>query len=284
MKKFFCASIASVFIITFIYGIALGKDNATNNSAFKHDGYGRLIYNSSYTKIKCPKQTERVGVIVAFGQSNSANHAEFKVPMSELHGVINYFNGNCYAAQSPLLGATSIDGEWITLTAKKLIEAGIYEKIVVVSSGIGGTRIERWAHENDLNNMFMGVLSNLSKNYSVTDMIWHQGESDISYTHTEVYETYFKSMINSIRNTGIDAPIFISIASICGEAKRWEYPNRVSIAQSNLVEVDGIEFGVNTDVLVPIKLRYDKCHFSKIGQEIAASELAKSIAKFHLNE
>jgi hypothetical protein len=224
-----------------------------------------------------------MGVIVAFGQSNSANHAEYKVPKSELGNVVNYFRGKCFKAQSPLLGATGEDGEWISMTAKKLIDEGIYEKVVVVSSGIGGSRIERWAEGNDLNTMLVDVIKELSINYNITDMIWHQGEADI-HTHSIVYEEYFSSILKSIRKAGVTAPIFLSIASICGNEDMWTYPNRVSKAQIALTKLKGVELGVNTDELVPVNLRYDKCHFSKQGQQIAANDLAKKIAAYHRNK
>ena len=254
---------------------------ASNTSAVKFDSFWRLTYSSAHTEVSCPKQNENVGVIVAFGQSNSANHAEYKFSTAELSGVINYYDGRCYLAESPLLGATGADGEWIALTAKKLIDEGVYEKVIVVSSGIGGTPIERWADGNDLNSMLLEVLQTLRNDYRVTDMVWHQGESDRSDTHTEVYETYFLSMLNSIKAVGINAPVFVSIASICGAEGSWTYPNGVSDAQKRLIEVEGLELGVNTDEAVPIQLRYDKCHFGKAGQELAASELANSIVTFH---
>ena len=298
MKNFFYASLLLVSLFfTFGYGVGVGKYNwfphdlikqvkflASSSASLEFDALGRLVHSSGHTEVNCPEQNERVGVLVAFGQSNSANHAEYKFSSDELNGVFNYFNGSCYLAQSPLLGATGGDGEWITLTSKKLIEEGVYDKVIVVSSGMGGTSIARWSDENDLHNMLMDVLENLSNDYRVTDMIWHQGESDRIYTHTEVYETYFMSMIDSIRDAGINAPIFMSVASICGEEGSWAYPNRVSNAQTRLVDVDGVELGVNTDELVPIQLRYDNCHFAKAGQEVAASELAQRIVTFHATE
>ena len=298
MKNFFYASLLLVSLIfTFGYGVGVGtykwfpydlikqvKFLASGKFLQEVDALGRLVHSSKHTEVNCPEQNERVGVLVAFGQSNSANHAEYKFSSDELNGVFNYFNGSCYLAQSPLLGATGGAGEWITLTSKKLIEEDVYDKVIVVSSGIGGSPIERWADGNDLNSMLVEVLQSLRNDYRVTDMIWHQGESDRVNTHTEVYETYFMSMMDSIRDAGINAPIFMSIASICGEEGSWAYPNRVSNAQTRLVDVDGVELGVNTDELVPIQLRYDNCHFAKAGQEVAASELAQRIAKFHATE
>ena len=298
MKNFFYASLLLVSLIfTFGYGVGVGtykwfpydlikqvKFLASGKFLQEVDALGRLVHSSKHTEVNCPEQNERVGVLVAFGQSNSANSAEYKFSTDELNGVFNYFNGSCYLAQSPLLGATGGAGEWITLTSKKLIEEDVYDKVIVVSSGIGGSPIERWADGNDLNSMLVEVLQTLQNDYRVTDMIWHQGESDRVNTHTEVYETYFMSMMDSIRDAGINASIFMSVASICGEEGSWAYPNRVSNAQTRLVDVDGVELGVNTDELVPIQLRYDNCHFAKAGQEVAASELAQRIAKFHATE
>ena len=295
MKKLFYASLAIVLLASsFIYGVGVGKREwfphdlikqlkylALNASVVRFDNFNRLVESSRHTEIPCPSQNENTGVLVAFGQSNSANHAEYKFSEDELDGVINYFNGRCYSAQSPLLGATGADGEWVSLTAKKLIEAGVYEEVIVVSSGIGGTPVMRWADGNDLNNMFKDVLQALLTEYRVTDMVWHQGESDRVYTHTDVYETYFMSMVNSVRDIGIDAPIFVSIASICGEEGSWLYPNRVTAAQTRLLDNKGLELGVNTDEVVPIELRYDTCHFGKVGQELAASALAGNIVEFH---
>jgi len=295
MKRSFYTSLVIVLLVTsFAYGVGVGKREwfphdffkqlkylALNQSDVKFDSLGRLIESSKHTEVACPKQNENTGVLVAFGQSNSANHAEYKFSKAELDGVINYFNGRCYSAESPLLGATGADGEWISLAAKKLIDEGVYEKVIVVSSGIGATAVERWADGNDLNSMFKEVLQELLKDYRVTDMVWHQGESDRRYTHTEVYETYFLSMLSSIKAVGISAPIFVSIASICGEEESWIYPNRVTIAQTKLLENEGIQLGVNTDKVVPIKLRYDTCHFGKVGQELAASALAESIVNFY---
>ena len=247
------------------------------------DALGRLISTSSSVEIKCPTQTQRTGLLFAFGQSNSANHAEYKFKEMELNGVVNYFNGKCYVAKSPLLGATGGGGEWISLTARKLIENGTYDNVVVVSSGIGGTKIERWGSGNDLNEMVLNVLADVTKKYKVTDIIWHQGESDRKFTHTKVYEHYFRTLVDDIRGLQINAPIFISIASICGAGEGWNYPNKITEAQTLLAKENGVELGINTDELIPISLRLDDmCHFGKQAQEKAAIEQSRLIAEYHL--
>jgi len=282
-----------VFLISglgiFAYGVGVGKYNWFPHDLVKQakylttgvefDEFGRLVSDTSKLEVDCPQQTENVGVLFAFGQSNSANHAEYKYQSDKLGEVYNYFDGKCYAASSPLLGTTGADGEWISKVASNLISLGTYEKVVVVSTGIGGTPVVRWAQGNDLNEMLVLVLAKVALNYRVTDVVWHQGESDRHSTFTQTYEEMFNSVLNTLRQGDVKAPVFMSIASICGDD--WVYPNRVTQAQNNLTQLSGVEMGVNTDELVKIDMRYDKCHFSKEGQELAANELARLIASYH---
>ena len=99
----------------------------------KFDNSRRLIYSSNHKETPCPAQTEKLGVLVAFGQSNSANYAEHLFEPKDLKNVFNYFKGKCYAARSPLLGADGAKGEWMSLTASNLIKNGVYEKIADVN-------------------------------------------------------------------------------------------------------------------------------------------------------
>ena len=90
--------------------------------------------------IRCPKQTQNTGVILVLGQSNAANHAEYLFKRHEVEGVVNYYDGHCYAAASPLLGATGERGEWLSKTANHLVQLGIYEEVVVVSAAVAVPR------------------------------------------------------------------------------------------------------------------------------------------------
>ena len=292
--KLFKYSLKFFFVIViFLYGVGVGRyelfpfeelktirNLIEYKALLKFDNSRRLIYSSNHKETPCPAQTEKLGVLVAFGQSNSANYAEHLFEPKDLKNVFNYFKGKCYAARSPLLGADGAKGEWMSLTASNLIKNGVYEKIIIVSSGIGDTSIKRWAKGNDLNRMLIDVISNLSKEYSITDFIFHQGEAD-KKTYGYVYEFYFKTLIESIRNIEANAPIFISVATNCGAKRKWKYPNEISETQLSLTKLDGIELGINTDKKIPFNLRYDRCHFGKLGQEIAADELSNSISYYH---
>lgn len=293
MNRIFSVSIASfVILCAFVWGVGVGKYKwfpfelvkkvkyvLINSPVLDIDDYGRTISYGSKVEVECPTQNEGVGVLLAFGQSNSANHAEYRYKTDELVGVYNYFDGKCYAASSPLLGASGENGEWISKTARNLISNQTYKKVVVVSSGIGGTALIRWAPGSGLNTMLQGVIKSAVEKYQVTDVVWHQGEADRQHTSSSTYTEMFMSVKKTLREGGIKAPIFVSVASICGD--EYIYPNRISLAQSALADIDGIERGVNTDELVTTEMRYDKCHFGKSGQELASAELAKIISTYH---
>ena len=220
-------------------------------------------------------------MLVTFGQSNSANYAEYMVKSEETIGVINWFDGSCYKAQSPLLGASGTKGEWISLLARELIQRGTYDNVIVVSLGIGGSPVAAWEEGSLLNDRLKRVLLKLKGSYKITDMLWQQGETDARWgIGSKSYFDSFVSLESSIRSISIDAPIFNSIGS--AHCDNDNYPNRVTNAQLALVrERKGIVLGVNTDELITTDMRYDNCHFGESGQRTAASAAALIISSYH---
>jgi hypothetical protein len=292
LLKYFLATVAVSSI--FVYGVIVGKYQffpyeslrtaeriVTSGGIGRYDNYGRLIDFLWKTETPCPLPDSRTGVLLFIGQSNSANHAESMVKTKYPNQVFNYFSGKCYVAQSPLLGASGQNGEYATLVGDGLIEKNVYDNVLIISSGIGGTAITRWAEGGDLNKMLLSVISDLDKNISITDVVWHQGESDIfAYTHTQTYIDMFLSLMSTLTQYGVDAPYFISVASFCLNSNiAYTYPNNVSEAQTKLIQdYDNIFLGVNTDELVPIEYRPDGCHLGEKGQQIAAANIVRAIA------
>lgn len=231
-------------------------------------------------QIVCPNNTERLGVLVTFGQSNSANSASYRVGSDEVSDVVNFHSGNCYRASSPLLGATGTGGEWMSLTAASLVNAGLYDAVVVMSLGIGGSPVAAWTEGSELNLRLIDNLNAISERYTVTDMLWHQGESDLKWgVSTSQYVASFSDMVSTVRGANVNAPIFVSIASYCSGG---DYPNNITNAQLEIInQISGVEIGVNTDELLPSTMRHDNCHFNEQGQRLAANEAAKLIVKYH---
>lgn len=244
------------------------------------DNLGRLIYSSSKKEVPCPRQDNRVGVFVAIGQSNSANSSPSKIPPKFSEKIFNYFDGKCFLASSPLLGATGDGGEFLTPLADALLNAGIYREVVIFSSGIGGTSIVRWQKDGDLNGMLLNSLSPFLERYQPTQVIWHQGESDfLGNTSTKAYISSFLSLKNSLSEIGISAPFFISISTQCNQ-RDWSIENPTSNAQKQLIKYKNIFLGANTDLLLyDFDRAPDKCHFSQSGILKTANSYAMAIIK-----
>lgn len=65
----------------------------------------------------CPDNSNAI-VMVAFGQSNSANY-EGERHESKSDAIVNFYNGKCYKAKDPMLGATGRFGSiWIPLATE----------------------------------------------------------------------------------------------------------------------------------------------------------------------
>lgn len=246
-----------------------------------YDEFGRLISYVGKKEITCPKQNKDTAVILAIGQSNSANHAEKKFSTQYAEKVINYFNGKCYIASSPLLGATGEEGEFLTPLADRLVESGTYKSVIIVSSGIGATSIYRWQRDGDLNEMLLTTIRNIRGKYRITEVIWHQGEGDFAYkTSSKNYVKSFNSLLQTLSKSKVKAPVFISIATKCGPVGTWNKDNPTVIGQRQLINNKRIFLGVDTDAaLTKFDRRTDNCHFSESGQLKIAMSFASAIQK-----
>ena len=245
------------------------------------DGFGRLTSYPGKTEIECPKQTDKTLVLLIAGQSNTGNHAGQRYESNYGSQIINFWNGKCYKAESPLLGTTGVLGESWTLLANKLIKDGLAEQVVLVSAGIGGTPISRWQSGGDLNKMLIDVVKFTQSKYKVTQVLWHQGESDYGLkTSDSQYTNNFNSLVQSLRKQGVEAPILPSVATKCGIDPTWSKNTPVALAQNQLPDKSkGVYAGPNTDALLNKLDRYDDCHFSGTGQEKFANAWVDAIKK-----
>ena len=299
MKSSKVITIILIISMSFLYGFGTGfykwfpfnqlKEVKRSFSNYTSEGFeftsaaarnDIIAFDIKRKIIDCPSIIKNLGVLVTFGQSNSANSASYLVDSSEVPDVINWYEGQCYEAKSPLLGATGKNGEWISLTAQHLVKNKTYDKVIVLSLGVGGSSVAAWAEGSELNSRLLNALNDLQKNYKVTDIVWHQGETDLMWgVGKKQYYKTFTNIESSIRKIGIKAPIFLSIASYC---KGGIYPNEITRSQIKIVEtIDNVVLGINTDELLDSNMRYDDCHFNKNGQQLASKELASIISNYH---
>jgi hypothetical protein len=201
-----------------------------------------------------------------FGQSNSANFGATRSVAKE--AVYNFYRGKLYLARDPLLGADGNEGSVWTRLGDKIVAKDLYDGIVFVPLGVGATQIARWKSDGDLHPRILEAINQLkAKGLTITHLLWHQGEADaLLKTRKDEYKKMFLDMLSSIRKQGVDAPIYISIATTCGEKSDRE----IQQAQGELVNrSDRIYPGPNTDLL-DFAYRYDGCHFSEEGLERTA--------------
>lgn len=201
-------------------------------------------------------------VALTFGQSNSTNDGE--VRYSPAKSVYNFYEGKCYKAADPLLGASGDKGSVWTRLGDMLINNGLYSNVIFVSIGVGGTSVSRWTTDGDLFQRIVETKRQLDQqNMRFTHLLWHQGETDGEIgTEKDDYKTMLADMANGIRRLGINAPLYIAVATRCKGPIKMD----IHEAQLELVgERDDILMGANTDTLSDMDDRYDFCHFSDAG-------------------
>lgn len=231
----------------------------------KTDRFGRLRRYPGKIEISCPIQDESTAVLLVAGQSNAAN-SQGQHYQSPDDRVVNFSEGHCYRAASPLLGADDKKGESWTLLGMKLVRSGLYNRVIVIPAAVGGSSIRRWATGGDLNTMLMDEIRAVKGHYTITAVLWDQGATDYTLrTPEDRYRSDLKSLIDQIRAQGITAPFFITRCSVGG--KDWTEDNAIARAQAALAEGKTILNGPNTDHDVTPFDRYDGAHFSASGQE-----------------
>jgi hypothetical protein len=209
-------------------------------------------------------------VFYAFGQSNSANHAAFKFENTDAR-IINYFNGKCYIAQDPILGATGRAGSvWVPM-AEKLLADGKYNTIVIGAGGIGGASIGEIS-QGVGRGLVEGGIKTLSDDYDITAFLYHQGESNRWSTEAD-YAVEIVSLINWVSVYQSVPKFFVSVTSICESGPYAHVQN----AQRSVVNGSSIVQGPDTDAAISYSMRVDNCHFNKVGQETAGTLWASRI-------
>ena len=164
--------------------------------------------------------SQRVMVALAFGQSNAANFEEN--PRHAGAGVFNFYQGKLYAAHDPLLGAGGDGGSVWTRLGDQLIAAKHYDAVVFLPLGVGDAALARWTVNGDLHPRLVEAIRDVqSHGLPITHVLWHQGEKDaMLHTSKHAYQQMFMEMVSSIRQHGVTAPIYVSVATRCYKLSR----------------------------------------------------------------
>ena len=271
-------------VITAHRNAAIAESLATNFNEL--GAYSNL---TNKREVPCPVQDPSTLVVLILGQSNSANHAEKKFSSQYPENVLNYFMGRCYSAESPLLGASGLEGEYLTLLGDSLIKNGQVRNVILVNKSIGGSKVSDWANQGRYTSDLVSTLNTLKLKYRVTDIIWHQGESDFtSNTPLGEYRKSFQELELILNQAKVKAPIFIVVSTICGYNPTWIAQNPVATAQKSLIDKKDTFLGIDADAILLASDRRSQsssqepnCHLSEQGQVKVASLMSNRILKLH---
>ena len=222
-------------------------------------------------------------VIVTLGQSNAANYAT--TPYTPKHDVLNFniYDGSCYRAEDPLLGASGTGGNFATVLGDMLIERGFYQRVIVAPIAMGGSLVEEWADEGMFNRRILVLIRRLyDADLLPSHILWHQGEGDPGKgdSHGRRYRKNLVEVISTFRRYGIDAPFFVALATKCGVYPR---PNGDYIREgqrSTVNELMHVFLGPDTDTLGDEYRDTQHCHFNAEGLRRTATLWADSIMSY----
>jgi hypothetical protein len=213
-----------------------------------------------------PGITSRTMVAFVFGQSNSANQNLQRFHASS-DKVVNFWNGQYFRADDPLLGATGENGGFATLMADNLVTSGTFDGAIILAAGVGSTSVLEWTTGGRLNGMLEKRLAEAkAARLAVTHFLWHQGETDNYENHVAEYAAAMRPIIALTKRYFPNSKFFVARATICGTSQTRVPPNlELQAIQLSLTELPGVYAGPNSDD-IGLEDRPDGCHFGASGQ------------------
>ena len=240
------------------------------------DDYDELDQNwksfrdkSGRRKMPC-EAAKDTAVIVTLGQSNAANHSV--MPYTPKHEVLNFniYDGSCYRARDPLLGTSGSGGNFATPLSDMLIDARLYNRVILAPIAMGGTTVEQWADEGRFNRRILVLIRRLFDSHlTPTYILWHQGEGNRGEGDSGglQYRKRLLEVVSTFRRYGISAPFFVALATKCGEYPR---PNGENIREGQRATINplmNVFLGPDTDTLGDEYRDAQHCHFNAAGLE-----------------
>jgi hypothetical protein len=221
-------------------------------------------------------------VILGIGQSNIANECDPGALYQPKGGVynFNFFDGRCYEARDPLLGASINRSNVLTKLGDLLIERGQYHRILLAPIAHGGTYAREWSPAGRMFPRLEWTLERLKQSkINITHIFWQQGESEAALRDPKPDEwvRHFMAMVGAIRAAGAVAPIYVAQCTIC----RNDPNEQIRQVQRGVVDpAAGILAGPDLD-LVGRDERFDGCHFSAGGLQHAAALWYEALCPSH---
>jgi carbohydrate esterase-like sialic acid-specific acetylesterase len=214
----------------------------------------------------CAHASGNTAIIVVHGQSNAGNWGSARYTAREAVDNFDPLTGKCFAAADPLLGADGIGGSFATRLGDILIQAGRYDRVIVVPLAIGSASLS--VLNNERADWITNAISKLKEaGLTPTHFLFQQGETDARSTiSAEEYVSLLHQLVNRFRVAGFDAPFYLSRSTKCGMA---EPKNTAAVRAGQLSAVDdalNVRQGPDTDTIGNDgRNPADGCHMNEIG-------------------
>jgi hypothetical protein len=149
-----------LFPFPLLQALKTGADRTTApDDLYTFDQVGRLASGDHKKAAACPQQTDRTAVLLLMGQSNAGNHGGQRFRSEHDEKVVNFFDGRCYIAASPLLGSDGTGGEYWTQLGNLLLNRGSFDQVILAPVAITGSEVSRWGPGGDLNGIMTDTAS-----------------------------------------------------------------------------------------------------------------------------
>ena len=205
-------------------------------------------------------------VILVIGQSHGANYVSRR--FVGMPGVFNAYQGRCYRALDPLLGAEGAKGNVWTQVGNDIVGRGIAPAVVILNPSIGSSKLHQWVGQGSLNGYLGSSIAGLPKGLAISQVAIQIGEGDYQEgTNARDFRRSLNELIDFIRAQGIAAPVFVARESLYCSPARADNP--IARVQRTF-RADGVHAGPNVDAL-PFE-RYDNCHLTGAGARDLASQ------------
>ena len=226
----------------------------------------------------CPSPDDAI-VLVIGGQSNASN--VIPVPYEVERDVSVWFDGKCFPASDPLLGATSDQGSLWSVLGDRLEEA-LGRPILLIAGAIGGTQFSDWTDPRSgyYDALMQRVSSAREAGFQPDMILWHQGETDTAAERDmAVLKEDVTELTRQVLSDIPEASLYLFQATRCmGSYRMNGVPAVVEVLKEVATENPRIITGMNTDILGR-DYRWDMCHFNSMAREEIVAQIVPDLVE-----
>jgi lysophospholipase L1-like esterase len=216
-------------------------------------------------------------VVLAIGQSNAGNHgsqdAMIKTP------VISIAEGKCVSTVDPLPGSTGAQGAIWARLPHHFSNLEPNRLLVVSTMGIDATSVDDWTRETSPlpTRLVSQIKSMQALGLAPQFILWQQGEADaLAGTTEKTYAAKLTRLAEIIDQAQPNAPIVMARSTVCRSAPGTAVRAAIEFKAASNAR---FQLGPDTDTWIGADFRYDGCHFSANGLDLAAQLWAATIAQ-----